>query len=50
MFLEIVGVVTLCILLIALGVPIIVGAVQFWIYFASLIRKDRKKNEPPAAT
>ena len=50
LFLEMVGIVTICVLAMALGIPIIVGAVQFWIYFVSLIRKDRKKkDEPPAA-
>ena len=47
---EMVGIVTLIVLGLAIGIPIIVGAFQFWIYFVSLIRKDRKKkNEPPSA-
>ena len=49
--LEIVGIVTVCVIGFLIIIPIVVGAVQFWIYYVKLLQKvhGEKKHEPPAA-
>jgi len=51
-----IGVIVSLIIALLVAIPVVTGAVQFWIYYARILRNVRKKDEeaakqqiPPAA-
>jgi hypothetical protein len=49
-FVTVVGIVTISLVMLLVAIPVLVGAVQFWIYYIRILRKTRKEEREKAAS